>query len=261
MFEQDNDGGWNWNWFLRERVALVTGASSGMGAEVARAFGRAGARVVAVGRDADRLAATETTIVEEGGEVLTLTADLTRDGAATEVVDASLQRWDRIDVLLHIAGIFQPGEFAASDPSGLDAQYDINVRAPYVLTGEALPHMPEGSSIVFIGSNIAQVGMPGTAAYSASKGAVHALTNTLAAELADRRIRVNNIAPGTVMTPMTAGLETDETLRATHLSKVLVGRLGTVEDVAAAALYFASPHSGFVTGATLMMDGGVVAAW
>jgi NAD(P)-dependent dehydrogenase (short-subunit alcohol dehydrogenase family) len=261
MFELDNSSGWHWNWGLRDRVALITGASSGMGAEVARAFGRAGARVVAVGRDPERLAATETTIIEEGGEVLALAAELTSDGAAAQVVEASLERWSRIDVLLHIAGIFQPGEFAAGDVSGLDAQYEINVRVPYVLTGEASPHMPEGSSIVFIGSNITRVGMPGTAAYSASKGAVHSLTTTLAAELADRRIRVNNIAPGTMLTPMTAGLQADAALRATHLSKVLVGRLGTVEDVAAAALYFASPHSGYVTGATLIMDGGAIAAW
>jgi NAD(P)-dependent dehydrogenase (short-subunit alcohol dehydrogenase family) len=261
MFELDDNNRWNWNWRLQDRVALITGASSGMGAEVARAFGRARARVVAVGRDPERLAATEATINEDGGEVLALAAELTTDGAAAQVVEASLERWSRIDVLLHIAGIFQPGEFAASDVSGLDAQYEINVRVPYMLTGEAIPHMPEGSSVVFIGSNITQVGMPGTAAYSASKGAVHALTTTLAAELADRRIRVNNIAPGTVLTPMTAGVQEDEALRATHLGKVLVGRLGTVEDVAAAALYFASPHSGYVTGATLIMDGGAIAAW
>jgi NAD(P)-dependent dehydrogenase (short-subunit alcohol dehydrogenase family) len=261
MFERDTNGGWHWNWGLHDQVALITGASSGMGAEVARAFARAGARVVAVGRDPERLAATEATIREDGGEVLALSAELTADGAAAHVVEASLERWTQIDVLLHIAGIFQPGEFAACDVAGLDAQYDINVRVPYTLTGEAIPHMPRGSSIVFIGSNIARVGMPGTAAYSASKGAVHALTTTLAAELAERRIRVNNIAPGTVLTPLTAGLEADEAMRATHLSKVLVGRLGTVEDIAAAALYFASPHSGYVTGATLIVDGGALAAW
>ena len=250
-----------WDWEIHDAVAVVTGASSGIGAEVARALARAGAKVVLVGRDGSRLDEVEAALTAVGAETLTLVSDLTEETAAAEVVEATIERFGRIDILVHAAGIFLVREFPEPDLTSLDEQLAVHVSAPYALSAAAVEHMPPGSSIVFVGSNLANVGLAGTASYSASKGAIDALTRTLAVDLAPRRIRVNTLAPGIVRTPMTAILDENEELRESHISRTLVGRLGSVEDIAAAVLYLSSPASGFVSGAVLTIDGGASVRW
>jgi NAD(P)-dependent dehydrogenase (short-subunit alcohol dehydrogenase family) len=250
-----------WNWEINDAVAVVTGASSGIGAEVARALAHAGAKVVLVGRDSSRLDEVEAELTAVGAETLTVVSDLTKESAPAEVVEAASEKFGRIDILVHAAGIFLVGDFPETDLTTLDEQLAVHVSAPYALSAAAVPHMPPGSSIVFVGSNLANIGLAGTASYSASKGAVDALTRTLAVDLAPRRIRVNTLAPGIVRTPMTAILDQNEELRETHISRTLVGRLGTVEDIAAAVLFFSSPASGFVSGSVLTIDGGASIRW
>jgi len=252
---------WAWDWELRDRVAIVTGATSGIGVAIADAFAKAGASLVLVGRDEQRLARTAALPALAAGDPLTLAADLTQEDAPRRIVEAAVERFGRVDVLVHNAGIFHRGECVEADLADLDAQYAVHLRAPFALTAAAAPHMPEGGAVTFIGSNLADAGMVAAAGYAAVKGGAHSLARTLAVELAPHRIRVNTVAPGTVQTPMTAGLEEDAAAREVHLSKSLVGRLGTIEDVAAATLFLSSPAAGYVSGAVLTVDGGQTASW
>lgn len=239
---------------LSDRVAVVTGASSGIGAGVARRFRREGAHVIAVGRDEERLQEVRAGPTGSRGTCTPLVADLAAADGVQLVVRAAVDAHGRIDVLVHSAGVFRVGAFADLGPDVLDEQYLINVRAPYALTHAALPFLSKGSSVVFISSNLAQVGMPGAAGYCASKGAVDALARTLAVDLAPR-IRVNTIAPGIVRTPMSSRLQPDNEAgqRALHLTPA--GRFGEVEEIAEAAVFVAC-DAGYMIGATLVIDGG-----
>jgi NAD(P)-dependent dehydrogenase (short-subunit alcohol dehydrogenase family) len=237
------------------RIALVTGASSGIGVGIARALANRGARVALVARDKDRLATVAESIRNEGGACLELARDIGADGAPEEVVQAVLTEWGAIDVLVNNAGIFRSAPLIGSDIKDLDDQYLVNVRAPYALTLAAAPHMPAGSSIVFITSNLARVGLKDSAAYCASKGAVEAMVRALALDLAPD-IRVNAVAPGIIKTPMTARIHEDDDNEAAAIDKTPAGRLGRIEDIGAAVAYVASDDAGYMVGSTLTIDGG-----
>lgn len=243
-------------WRLDGKVSIVTGASSGMGVGIAHYLALAGARVVLVGRDRERLAATTKALRTGGAECIELKADITADGAAEKVVEAAVKAFGRIDSLVHNAGVLLLNSLDEASTEELDIQYRIHLRAPFELTRAALPHLGKGSSIVFIGSNLVHHGLPGSATYSASKGGVEALARTLAIELAPRGIRVNVLSPGVTRTPMTVRItEHPEVLKAV-LAVTPIGRLGEVEDVAAAVAFLTSDAAGFVVGATLLIDGG-----
>jgi NAD(P)-dependent dehydrogenase (short-subunit alcohol dehydrogenase family) len=241
---------------LAGRVAVVTGASSGIGAEIARALGRAGARVVLVGRDEPRLA-TVAADVADGHQVL---ADVTEPDGPDRVVSAALERFGRLDVLVHAAGVFLPTPFAETTDEILDQQWDVNVRAPYRLTRAAAGHLGEGSAVIFVSSIAGHVGFPNSSAYCASKGAVELLVKALSMELAPLGVRVNAVAPGNVHTKMNAHLFEDAEYERAMLAATPVGRVGKVEDIAPAVVFLASPASGYVHGASLLIDGGWAAA-
>jgi NAD(P)-dependent dehydrogenase (short-subunit alcohol dehydrogenase family) len=243
-------------WHLEGKTAIVTGASSGMGVAIARTLAAAGAQVVVTGRDADRLAATAAGIRADGGECLEVVGDIQQDGETARVVDAAVGRYGSIELLVHNAGIFLFKPLEATTLDELDAQYNTHVRAPFALTTAAVPHMPKGSAIVFIGSNLVHHGLEMTSAYSASKAATEALSQTLAVELGPKGIRCNVVSPGVTRTPMTQPLQDDPDMEAGVLSVTPIGRLGEVEDIADAVAYLGSDAAGFVTGATLIVDGG-----
>lgn len=243
-------------WRLDGKVSIVTGASSGMGVAITHYLGLAGARVVLVGRDRQRLAATTRGVREAGTECIELTADITADGAGEKVVEAAVKAFGRIDSIVHNAGVLLLNSLEEATTEELDIQYRIHLRAPFELTKAALPHLGRGSSVVFIGSNLVHHGLPGTSTYSASKGGVEALARTLAIELAPRGIRVNVLSPGVTRTPMTVRItEHPEVLKAV-LAVTPIGRLGEVEDIAAAVTFLTSDAAGFIVGATLLIDGG-----
>jgi NAD(P)-dependent dehydrogenase (short-subunit alcohol dehydrogenase family) len=239
---------------LKGRVALVTGASSGIGAGVAGHMAAAGAHVILVGRDPARLERILSKVSDESSSCHAIVADLSHpDGCAT-VIDQAVALAGRIDCLVNNAGLFVYEPFRETPEDQLDAQYLVNVRAPYALTRAAVPVMPAGSSVVFVSSNLARVGMAGTAAYSATKGAVESMARALAVELAPD-IRVNSVAPGIIRTPMTWRLE-DEAAAASVIDLTPAGRLGRVDDVAAAVTFLSSPAAGYIFGSTLTVDGG-----
>ncbi|MGW4030052.1 SDR family NAD(P)-dependent oxidoreductase [Streptomyces sp. NPDC004838] len=243
---------------LRGKAAVVTGASSGIGADIARALGAAGCDVVLVGRSEDRLATAAKAVADTGAAHATVAADLREDEAAQNVVDAVLARFGRLDVLVHSAGVYAQASLEDTTDELFDEQWTINVRAPFRLTRAARPHLTRGASIVFVSSMSGRVGSPDDSAYCASKGAVELLVKALATELAPEGIRVNAVAPGNVHTPINAALLTPEAEREV-VATTPAGRVGEVADISPAVVYLASDASSYVHGASLAVDGGFTA--
>lgn len=244
------------NFQLSGKVAIITGASSGIGAATAQAFATAGAAVVAVGRDAKRLRSVSDAIEMTGAEVEVVSADLTCEADIHGLVESSVGRFGRVDVLVHSAGIFIPAKFVDTSPEELDRHWNVNVRAPFLLTQATLPHLRPGSSIIFVTSTVARIGFSTTAAYSASKAAVDGMMRVMAIELAPRGICVNGVAPGWTATPMNAGLREDPEVVAAAVAATPAGRLATPEDIAPSIVFLASEASRFVQGVVMDVGGG-----
>jgi NAD(P)-dependent dehydrogenase (short-subunit alcohol dehydrogenase family) len=244
---------------LDGKRAIVTGASSGIGAEIAATIARAGGDVALVGRDRSRLAATADQVRAAGRRAVEIAVDLTADDAGAAVVAAAVDGLGGIDTLVHAAGVFDPQPFDGAGIEILDRHLAANVRGPYGLTLAAIEHLRPGGSVVFISSVGGHVGFPGCSAYGASKGAIELLVRCLAVEEAPNGVRVNAIAPGNVRTPMNAELFRDPEYEAQELAMTPLGRIGEVTDIAPAAAFLASDAASYITGASLVIDGGVVA--
>jgi NAD(P)-dependent dehydrogenase (short-subunit alcohol dehydrogenase family) len=244
---------------LSGRTAIVTGATSGMGNGAAVALARAGASVIAVGRDEQRLAGTLAAIEAAGGRGLTVQADLVEPGAPERVVDAALAEFGSIEVLVSCAGIYDSAAVGQPDVdtmSVLDRQWETNARAPYRLAEAVLPHLSEGASMVFFSSTMARFGIGYGAAYSMSKAAVEAMVRVMAVELGPRGIRVNAISPGWIVTPMNEAARADPAIENFAIAATPIGRLGTVEDIASIVVYLASDAAAYVHGTTIHAEGG-----
>jgi NAD(P)-dependent dehydrogenase (short-subunit alcohol dehydrogenase family) len=239
-----------------DRVVLVTGAGSGIGREMVRRFAQEGARVV--GADLDPSG------VPDGAEAVAL--DVTDDEAVRAVVDGVVARHGRLDVLCNNAGIGSTADVVACSPQEWERVFAVNVTGVYHGLRHALPHMlaARAGAIVNTASIAGLVGLRDRAAYCASKGAVVALTKQVAVQYAGTGVRCNCVCPGTVDSPWVGRLldEADDpqAARAALVARQPVGRLGRPEEVAEAALYLASDAAAFVTGAELVVDGGLTAA-
>ena len=248
---------------LRERVAVVTGGNRGLGLAAATLLGRAGASIAIVGRDTARLEAAAAGLAADGIETLACAADIASTADLESVRDRVLARFGSIDVLVNSAGIspvFRRAEHTSADD--WEAVLRINV------TGTAASCRVLGSVMIERGRgavvNVSSIGASSAlgklSAYNASKGAVEALTRTLALEWAPRGVRVNAVAPGFIPTDMTEGVLAKESLRAEYVGRTLLGRLGTPGEVASAILFLASDAASYVTGEILHVDGGWHAA-
>jgi len=237
---------------LGGRVAVVTGASSGIGAAIAEALSQAGARVVLTGRDEERLRR----VADRLGEHHVVAADLAEDGSAGTIVSETLGAFGALNVLVHSAGIFWPKPFAEAPLSEFDEQFRVNVRAPYALTQAALPHLKPDGSVIFISSIAGRVGFPSSTAYCGTKGAVELMTKSLAMELAPVGVRVNAIAPGNVHTPMNEHFFESEDYNRSMIERTPFGRVGLVEDIAPVAVFLASDAARYIHGESLLVDGG-----
>jgi NAD(P)-dependent dehydrogenase (short-subunit alcohol dehydrogenase family) len=243
---------------LAGKAIIVTGASSGIGAEIAVTLATAGARVAIVGRDESRLEATAARIRAVGGTPITIAADLTLESSARNVVESAIAGLGGLTTVVHAAGVFEPGPMDAGIEI-LDRALAINVRAPYALTAAALPYVRGGGAIIFVSSVGGHIGFPGCTAYGASKGAIELLVKSLALEEAANGVRVAAVAPGNVRTPMNAELFADPEFEAGEIAATPLGRIGEVTDIAPAVAFLASDLASYITGAPLLIDGGVAA--
>jgi NAD(P)-dependent dehydrogenase (short-subunit alcohol dehydrogenase family) len=239
-------------WSLEGKVAIVTGASSGIGAAIAQAMSEAGAKVVLVGRHEERLRRC----AEACGDTHVVAIDLVADEAPAQIVSETLSAFGAIHSIVHSAGIFWPRPVAEEPLEDFDMQWRVNVRAPYALTQAALPHLGRDSSVIFISSIAGQVAFPNSAAYCAGKGAIEQLTKALAVELAPAGIRVNAIAPGNIRTPMNEELLKSKEYEQMYLAGTPYGRVGVVEDVAPLAVFLASDAARYIHGESILVDGG-----
>lgn len=237
------------------QVAIVTGASSGIGAACATRLASDGMAVLGTGRDGQRLAEWERT-VGDPDRVATLAVDLLDDDAPARIVDAAVKRWGRVDFLVNNAGTGSPAPLHETDDENLDHFLGLMLRAPFRLAREALPHMAAGSAIINVTSTFAVVGGLRGGAYSAAKGGLTALTTHIACQYGAQGIRCNAVAPGVIETPMTEHRLTDERFRRMNIEMTPHQRLGTVDDVAATVAFLCSPAGSFINGQTIVVDGG-----
>ncbi|HWD91061.1 MAG TPA: SDR family oxidoreductase [Verrucomicrobiae bacterium] len=241
---------------LKNKIALITGGTSGMGAATAKRFLAEGATVVVTGSST---ASAEAARKEMPG-VEVLVSDAGDPHAAKLLVDHVREKHGRIDILFVNAGIARIAPIGAVDEVLFDKIFNVNLRGPYFLLKHAVSVLSDGGSIILTSSVGALRGLPGLSVYSATKAALRSLGLTLAAELAPRAIRVNTITPGGINTPIHGKMElTEEQMAgmARMSEKVLLRRKGQPEEIASAALYFASDESRFTTGTELLIDGGM----
>jgi NAD(P)-dependent dehydrogenase (short-subunit alcohol dehydrogenase family) len=241
---------------LSGQTALVTGATSGIGAETACAFAAAGARVVLVGRSAKRLESVGARIAAAGGEALPLQADLAEPGAEDQVAAQVRAGVGSLDAMVHSAGVYRRGPIDQSPLADLDDQWRVNARAPYALTKALLPLLGSGARLVFVTSTAGLTALRDRASYCATKAAADMMMRSLALELAPRGVRVNGVAPGFIATPMNERLREDPAFVAGIEALTPAGRLGLPEEVAAAALFLVSDAAQFVCGETIRVSGG-----
>jgi NAD(P)-dependent dehydrogenase (short-subunit alcohol dehydrogenase family) len=243
---------------LEGRHALVTGAGTGIGRAIAERFAAEGASVLLVGRTQATLDETAEAIRAAGGEASTAALDVA-DAAA---VAALFEGLDALDVLVNGAGIVSTDTAEHTPVERWDEVFATNVRGVFLMSKHALPLLREREgNIVNVASVAGLVGVPNRAAYCASKGAVIALTRAMAVDHVREGVRVNALCPGTVQTPWIDRLVADHGERLADLeARQPLGRLGTAEEMADAALYLASAESSFVTGTELVVDGGMTAA-
>lgn len=240
---------------LSGKCALVTGGSRGIGRGIALAYGAHGASVVACYMN-------ETDAVLELGKELeglgggrVAQVDVTDEESVNNVVNETAESFGKIDVVVNNAGAVSHKMLPELDFDEWKRVLDTNLTSMYLVTRAALEHMPEGGSIINIGSGVAAVGMPARTHYGASKAGVIGFTRALCKEVGPRGIRANVINPGIIETDQVAGLTPEQ--RARYESMAALNRLGTPEDIADVALFLAGDLSSFVSGATIAVDGGI----
>lgn len=243
---------------LSGRVAIVTGAGQGIGEGIAKVFSLSGAKVVVATRSADNGQQTVDDILDSGGEAMLIQCDIGQRSEVERVVAVTAERWNRVDIVIHNAAIFPIHSVEEMPDPVLDQTLSVNMKAGFWLTQAALPFFRRqgGGRIIFTSSVTGPtVAMPGTSNYAASKGGMNAFIRTAALELARENITVNGVEPGYIMT-QAMGLLADEEELKEMASLIPAGKIGIPEDIAYTMLFLASDQASYITGQTIIVDGG-----
>ena len=254
---------------LAGKVALVTGASSGIGRAVATLLASRGASVALTARNTEALESLRSEIESSGGTAAVFPGDVTDDASVAEVVASATAHFKRLDILVNNAGVLQGGTTDAASMANWDFNMSTNARAPFLFLTSALPHLKEAGagSVVNVSSVNGQQSFGGCVSYCASKAALDMMTRCASIDLAQYGIRVNAVSPGVTMTNLqkAGGLSDeaydafiDRSVRVTHPLAESLGRCASAEEIAESVCFFASPQSSFTTGAVLAVDGGRV---
>lgn len=243
---------------LKNKVAVITGANSGIGLATAKLYLKEGAKVVLSGR---RQEALDEVARDLSGDFITVLADVSLADDNKKLIKKATDHYGKIDILFLNAGIAPVVPTTDISEAHYNEIFDINVKGPMLAVKEALPSINDGGSILFTNSIVHQKGFDGLSVYSASKGALRAYARVLTSEVKSRGIRVNSIAPGPIETPLYGkmGLPQDivEEMGKGFASQVPLGRFGTSEEVANAALFLASDDASYINGVELEIDGGL----
>ena len=248
---------------LADKVAIITGGNSGIGKATAVLFAREGARLCLTGRNEKRCEEVIAEVKKIGGQAVFVIADVRSPDECRKTVEATLEAFGRVDILFNNAGVYFPNNAVGCSEEEWDLTIDINLKGTFLMSKFVLPSMIEQGSGVIInnGSGWGIVGGKKAVSYCASKGGVVLMTKAMAIDHAGQGIRVNCLCPGDVKTPMLEedarmqGMTWDE-YHAQAVAQRPMGRIGTPEEIAKAALFLASDDSTFMTGATLVVDGG-----
>jgi 3-oxoacyl-[acyl-carrier protein] reductase len=244
---------------LAGKVALVTGASKGIGAEIARALAAEGASVVVnyASSKAGADAVVEA-ITKAGGKAVAIGGDVSKAAQAQALVEGTVAAFGKLDIVVNNSGVYKFAPIEGFEDEHFDGHFNVNVRGNLLVTQAAVKHLPEGGSIINIGSGVSSMTPPQSVIYTATKGALDAITGVLAKELGPRKIRVNSLNPGIVETEGThtggiIGSELDTFL----VSQTPLGRIGHVDDIAPVAVFLASDDARWVTGEIIVVSGGL----
>jgi NAD(P)-dependent dehydrogenase (short-subunit alcohol dehydrogenase family) len=249
---------WQDRFSLQGRKALVTGASKGIGAEICAVFAEAGADIVALGRDVADLAATAKAVRAHGRHCLTLTAEMESPTEPVTACERALAEWGTIDILVNSAGMANVAPALEFSTEAWDQMMAVNLRAPFLTARALAPAMiaQRWGKIIMISSQTGVIALDDHAAYASSKGGLNALTKSLCAEWARHNVQVNAICPTVVMTPMGKKVWGKPEKGDPFRNATPARRFAEPVEIADAALYLASPASGMVNGALLMVEGG-----
>ncbi len=249
---------------LDGRVAIITGAASGIGLATAKLFVQEGARVGIGDINGERLEQAAHSVDASGEKIVTAQIDVSKSEDVLRLVDATVERFGRLDVMFSNAGISARFNVIDLPEESFDRVIGVNLRGGFLCAKHAIPQMLRsgGGSLIFTASELALVGTENSPAYCASKTGLVGLTRAIAVDHAAQGIRVNCLCPGPVDTPMLHGNRTDREEHARSIiERMPVKRIGSADELARAALFLASDDSSFMTGTTLVVDGGVTAQW
>lgn len=241
----------------KNQVAVVTGAAKGIGKEIALALAKEGIKVVVSDLKVEECQVVVEEIKALGGEASAVACDVSKKEDVDAMVSKTISDFGSLNILVNNAGIFPFIPFMDMTEENWDKVIDVNLKSIFLTSQAAAKVMPEGGKIVNISSIAAYVGFSGLTHYCASKGGVNGMIRALAIELAPKKINVNNVAPGAIETPGATGAQTEEMKKGT-ISVIPAGRMGLPEDIANAVVFLASDKADYITGQTLVVDGGYI---